>query len=35
MVPQKQIYFAKHDFKNLGGPMSILNITQQQSMTHP
>src|ERR1700687_2960787 len=29
MVPQPQIYIAKDNFKNLGGPMSILNITEQ------
>lgn len=29
MVPQPQIYIAKGNFKNLGGPMSILNIMEQ------
>jgi hypothetical protein len=26
MVPQPQIYIARHNFKNLAAPMSILNI---------
>ena len=31
MVPQPQIYFAKDNFKNLAGPMSILNIARRIS----
>jgi hypothetical protein len=27
MVPQPQIYIARHNLKNLAAPMSILNIT--------
>jgi hypothetical protein len=29
MVPQPQIHFAKHNLKNLRGPLSILNISER------
>jgi hypothetical protein len=29
MVPKPQIYIAENNLKNLAGPMSILNITEQ------
>jgi hypothetical protein len=36
MVPRQQIYIARYNLKNLAGPLSIPNITEQgSSKTQP